>query len=217
MKIGILSDVHANAPALCTVLDSMPDVDKIIHAGDVVGYGPHPSEVVSIFKENNIISIAGNHDRGIKNMQQFKEQYVPLAAEALKWTRNQLSESELTYLKSLPEECSLRKSQVHIAHGAPGKPDEYIYPGEITNSLLGEEDLLVLGHTHKQVACRFDNGLVLNPGSVGQPRDDDSTAAYAIADLDTLSIQLRRTNYPKEDTIQDIKNSGIPDALTEKL
>ncbi|MDY7082373.1 MAG: YfcE family phosphodiesterase, partial [Halobacteria archaeon] len=184
MEIGLISDVHGNAPALRKVLSHMPDVEKIIHAGDVVGYNPYPSEVIEIFEERGIQSIQGNHDRAVGGNTAFG--FNSLAGRAVEWTRENLSTEEIEYVHTLPTEDDFFDGRVHVAHGAPGAPDRYTYPREFSPTLLSDEDVLVLGHTHVQGKRRFDEGAIVNPGSVGQPRDGDPRAAYAVLNFETL-------------------------------
>lgn len=221
MKVALLSDVHANAPALEAVLADLADedVDEIVHAGDLIGYGPYPRDVIDIVRTAAILSIRGNHDRGLERPDAFREQYVPVAVSSLEWTREQLTDDDLSYLAGLALERTLFDDTLHVAHGAPGRPDEYVYPDDLSPTLFEdiEADVLVLGHTHVQVARAFEDGLVINPGSVGQPRDGDPAAAYAIVDLDQLSVSLRRVSYSVHAVTSAIAASGLPNELCEIL
>jgi putative phosphoesterase len=215
MKIGLLSDVHANKPALEAVLADMPEVGAYIHAGDVVGYGPYPSDVIGLFQEHDIVSIQGNHDRGV--LGEFNEDTHEIPRTAARWTAERLDEGELAYLETLPVERDLFEGSVHVAHGAPDAPDTYTYPEDFVPDLLSEESVLVLGHTHVQAKAKFNDGIVVNPGSVGLPRDGDWRAAYAVLDLDAASVELHRVEYPKEKTQTRINDSDLPGQLSEGL
>jgi len=217
MRVGLVSDVHGNAPALEAVLEAMPSVDVLVHAGDVVGYGPHPEAVVDTFRRRGIRSIRGNHDRGIGSIETFADRYSETATRALRWTRDQLSNADRRYLTGLPEELTVADGRLRVVHGSPADPDEYVYPGDISPRLLDGEDVLALGHTHQQVARGFADGLVVNPGSVGRPRDDDPTAAYAVLDLETTALHLRRVEYPVAEVKQAIRRRGLPDELADRL
>ncbi len=215
MKIGIISDVHSNLPALKAVLDKLDCVDHIVHAGDIVGYNPFPKQVISLFKENNIYSIKGNHDRVVLGDLNFPSSSI--AGRAVKWTQLVLSSEEIDYLKSLPIEQTLFDHFIRIAHGSPGSPNRYVYPKDYSGSLLKDEKVLILGHTHIQSYKRFNNSIIVNPGSVGQPRDGDPRAAYSILDMDAYEIELFRVKYPINKVKKKIKQVGLPDTLGERL
>jgi len=215
MRVGLISDVHANCPALDAVLDDMPDVDAYVHAGDVVGYGPFPRDVLARFEEHDITSIQGNHDRAV--LGEFHDDFHEIPKAAALWTADRLREDEHAYLDSLPIERSLYDGRVKIAHGAPDKPNTYTYPEEFSPELLGTESVLVLGHTHMQAKAEFDEGTVVNPGSVGLPRDGDWRAAYAVLDVEAETVELHRVEYPKEQTQEQIAEHGLPEALVDGL
>jgi len=215
MKIGLLSDVHANKPALEAVLDDMPKVDALVHAGDVIGYGPYPRAVIELFHEHDITSIQGNHDRAA--LGEFHDNFHEIPKAAAIWTNERLDADEKAYIDSLPVERDLYDGRVHVAHGAPGKPNTYTYPEDFSANLLGEESFLVLGHTHLQAKAEFENGIVVNPGSVGLPRDGDWRAAYAVLDLDAGTVDIRRVEYPREETQARLEEYGLPEALIDGL
>lgn len=215
MKIGIISDVHSNLPALKVVLDKLDHIDHIIHAGDIVGYNPFPKQVISLFRKNNIYSIKGNHDRVVLGELNFPPSSI--AGRAAKWTKLVLSSEEISYLESLPIEQTLFDNLIRIAHGAPGSPNRYVYPKDYSDLLLKDEQVLVLGHTHIQSSKRFNNGVIVNPGSVGQPRDGDSRAAYAILNTETLKIELNRIKYPIYKVQEKIKEVGLPEEIGKRL
>ncbi|MFB6090781.1 MAG: metallophosphoesterase [Halobellus sp.] len=211
MKVGLISDVHANRPALEAVLDDMPDVDACVHAGDVVGYGPFPSAVIAIFRSNDVVSIQGNHDRAV--LGDFHDNFHEIPKSAALWTTEQLTDDELAYLESLPLERELYENRLKVAHGAPGKPNTYTYPEDFSADLLGPESVLAIGHTHVQAKAAFEDGIVVNPGSVGLPRDGDWRPGYAVVDLDDGTVDLRRVEYPKEETQAAIEEHDLPEAL----
>lgn len=186
-RIGLLSDVHGNAVALEAVLDDMADVDAVVCAGDVVGYGPSPGQCIGRIREREILTVEGNHDRAVVNGRSYEsgDRYAGLT----------LSEEKQAWLAGLPRERLLFDHRLKIVHDHPEEKNRYTRPAAFDPILLGEEDVLVLGHTHIQHAEVFDEGIVVNPGSVGQPRDDNPDAAYAVVDLDTLSVDLHRVSY----------------------
>jgi putative phosphoesterase len=215
MQVGLISDVHANAPALRAVLDDLPPVDRIIHAGDVVGYGGFPRAVIDIFEEHGIESIQGNHDRGV--LGEFHDDFHRIPKTAALWTTEHLREDELSFIAELPVETDFFDGHVHVAHGAPGQPNTYTYPVDFDGSLIGDEEVLVLGHTHEQAMQSFEEGTVVNPGSVGLPRDGDPRAAYALLDCESWTVDLHRVEYNIEAAQAAIHENELPDELIEGL
>jgi len=150
----------------------------------------------------------GNHDRAVA----FDEGYGfnDMAAAGVEHARETLSDAELDWLTDLPERRTVCDGRVKLVHGHPDDPDRYTYPEEYNSDMLGDEDVLVMGHTHVQGHAIFDEGLVLNPGSVGQPRDDDPRAAYALLDFDEYTIEGRRVRYDVEQVINGIRDADLP-------
>lgn len=216
MKLGLISDVHANAPALDAVLRDMQEVDVLVHAGDVVGYNPYPNVCVDRLRERDVVSINGNHDRAVCRETEFG--FHSVAGQAVEWTRDSLTDDRRDWLCDLPTESRVADT-VYLAHGAPGAPDRYTYPEEFTAGLLPDDaDVLVLGHTHVQAKREFPDGVVVNPGSVGQPRDGDPRAAYAALDLDSLDVELHRVEYPVERVQERIQmEDGLDGSLADRL
>lgn len=215
MQVGLISDVHANAPALRAVLEDMPPVGRIIHAGDVVGYGGFPREVIGLFDEHDIESIQGNHDRAV--LGDFHDDFHHIPKTVALWTTDRLDDDELSFIADLPVEADFFDGQVHIVHGAPGKPNTYTYPKDFEASLIGDEAVLVLGHTHKQAMESFEEGVVVNPGSVGIPRDGDPRAAYAFLDTESWTVDLHRVEYDIEAAQAAIRENDLPEELVEGL
>lgn len=219
MKIGIISDVHSNLPAFQKVLQELRNVDKIIHAGDIIGYNAHPNEVTQIFKAKDILSINGNHDRATisGDISWFNE----IAAEAIQWTRKVLSPENLAFLRRLKtrEFLQLNGIKIAIIHGSPYNDDEYIYENDLNSNFLKDVDakILILGHTHVPYIKKFDNGMILNPGSVGQPRDENWKASYAILELEGQRAKIYRTEYDLEATIKAICKNNLPVSLANRL
>jgi putative phosphoesterase len=226
MELGLISDVHANQPALEAVLADMPEVDQIYHCGDVVGYNPFPHRVLETFASEDIITIQGNHDRKISTdidsmgtatdpESRDDTEFRPgeLARAAGVWTSKQLDTEECEYLANLPAERTIEDRTVKLVHGKPGDQDGRLYPEEYGLDLFGDESILIHGHTHIQHAEYFDERLLVNPGSVGQPRDGDPRAAYAVLDLETNTVTLRRVTYPIEEVVRTIRQTSLPDQL----
>lgn len=232
MKIGIISDVHANAPALRTVLSELPSVDAIYHCGDIVGYNPYPGEVLDIFESENIISIQGNHDSIISNQSWIPSDPSDCSPEmrqrsilsitahrAAEWTYNQLREDQLEFLKSLPREIYLKEHGIRLVHGAPGSQTKRLYPDDYSAALLNSDQILIHGHTHIQFQSSFPQGVVGNPGSVGFPRDGSPDAAYAILTIEggQVALDFNRVPYPVSEVRAAIEEVRIPNQLATWL
>lgn len=215
MRIGVLSDVHANLPALEAVLDDLPDVDGLVNAGDVVGYNPWPRECLEAVRERDAVSVMGNHDRAVASDSSFR--FNQMAAAGVRHAREELTNDQLAWLADLPDERWCFEDHVRIVHGHPDDPDRYTYPEDFSPALLDDADVLVLGHTHVQHAERYPDGIVLNPGSVGQPRDRDPRAAYAILDLDELAVECRRVEYDVERVVEAVGATGLPEEIGQRL
>ncbi|MFB6093365.1 MAG: metallophosphoesterase [Halanaeroarchaeum sp.] len=215
MRVGIISDVHANRVALETVLEDMPAVDRVLHAGDVVGYNPWPADCVEILRERSVPSVMGNHDRKVARRTNFRRNRmaqagIDLALEAL-------DADQLSWIDDLPETHTCCDGRVRVVHGHPEDPDRYTYPDEFRPGLLGDEDVLVMGHTHVQHAEVFEEGIVLNPGSVGQPRDNDPRAGYAVVDLADRSVETHRVEYDVDRVVDAVEEAGLPHQTGERL
>lgn len=216
MRIACLSDIHANLVALEAVLEDIPsDVDQLLCAGDVVGYNPWPAECLAAVRERDIPTVAGNHDRMVNADRNFRGN--GMAAAGIAHAREELSESQQEWLSDRPVELRSIDDQVKVVHGHPDNPDRYTYPDQFSPSLLGGEAVLVMGHTHIQHYEVYDEGIVLNPGSVGQPRDDDPRAAYAILDLDRESVTERRVEYDIDAVADAVDSAGLPQDTARRL
>jgi len=217
MTIALLSDIHGNLPAAGAVFEDMPSVDGYVNAGDVVGYNPYPLECIKEIRERNAVSVQGNHDRAVAG--KTSSGFHSTAGRAVEWTRERLCEKDLEWLGNLPAERETVFGEVRVraVHGAPGAPDRYTYPDEFSPTLMNGEDVLVMGHTHIQAKEEFDDGTVVNPGSVGQPRDGDPRAGYGLLDEETGEVELRRTEYPTDEVRDRIVNAGLPRSLADRL
>jgi len=221
MLIGLISDVHSNVVALEAVLSEMDaiGVEKILHAGDIVGYNPYPNETIELFRKRKIISIRGNHERALVSGDTSNFNWY--AACALRWTSNTIGRENLVYISKLKdtEAISVDNTGIFLAHGSPNDLDEYVYPEDIEPGLLTmtSSDILVLGHTHIQFKKQFKEGIIVNPGSVGQPRDKDPASAFAILDTDTKGIELKRIGYDLEKVIEDMRKTYLPEELAFRL
>lgn len=215
MRVGLVSDIHGNRIALDAVLDDMPPVDHLLCAGDVVGYNPWPTACIETVRKREIPTVMGNHDRAVAKNTAFR--FNAMAKAGVEHARNELTEGQLEWLAGLPEERTELDGSVKIVHGHPEDPDHYTYTDEFSSDLLGEEELLVLGHTHVQAHAIYEEGIVCNPGSVGQPRDGDPRGAYAIVDLDRREIEEHRVEYDIEKVIDVVETAGLPERTGTRL
>ena len=215
MEIGVISDVHGNTVALDAVFADMPAVDALACAGDVVGYNPWHAECVAAVRERSIPTVSGNHDRAVASETRFA--FNSMAGAGVAHARETLTEDQIEWLRSLPTTRREFDGRVRIVHGHPENPDRYTYTGEFSPDLLGEEDVLVLGHTHVQGHERFDEGVVMNPGSVGQPRDGDPLAAYAVLDLDDLTVTEHRVEYDIDRVREAVAEADLPARIGDRL
>jgi putative phosphoesterase len=215
MRVGIISDVHANRVALEAVLEDMPDVDELVCAGDIVGYNPHPAACVAAVRDRGVPTVMGNHDRMVVTGRNFRGNHM--ARAGVEHARTELDDDAIEWLSGLPDERILFERRLKVVHGHPDDPDRYTYPAEFSPGMLGDEDVLVMGHTHVQHAAQYGEGIVLNPGSVGQPRDGDARAAYAVLDLDALAVEERRVAYDVAAVQADIEAAGLPRRTGSRL
>ncbi|WP_159903600.1 metallophosphoesterase family protein [Salinirussus salinus] len=217
MRLGVISDVHANLPALEAVLEDMPCVDVLICLGDVIGYNPFPSGCVDLVRRECDLVLQGNHDRELRDPEQYRGNKGAYAG--LKLARQELGSQEIEYLQSLPEKREVRGTGLYAVHSHPKATDRYVMPDQFENlkQYLDGYTGLLLGHTHVQHVEHFDEGIILNPGSVGQPRDDDPRAAYAVVDTESLDVELRRVGYDLWTVIDEIHDKDLPDRTAQRL
>jgi putative phosphoesterase len=221
MLVGIVSDIHSNLPALRAVLGRMKrlGVSRLLCAGDLVGYYTFPNEVVELSGKAGIHSIAGNHERAIVSGDHSN--LNELASLTARWTAGKLSATSLETLRRLQprDRLELGGRVLLLVHGSPRDDNEYVFPLTPDVWPFGElgVDVLVMGHTHVQWQGRFGRLLVLNPGSVGQPRDGDPRAAFATLDTGDLEARLHRVKYDPGPVAAGVSASGLPARLTERL
>jgi predicted phosphodiesterase len=222
MRVGLISDVHANRVALEAVLADLPDVDRLACAGDVVGYGPWPADCVDRLAGRDVPCIMGNHDRAVVQDTTFR--FNHMAAAGVEYARERLGDAAMDWLSGLPATRRLCDGRLAVAHGHPSDPDRYTYPREFDDGLLdaasgsaGRPDALVLGHTHVQGHAVLDDGIVCNPGSVGQPRDGDPRAAYAVLDLERGTVEEHRVAYDIDAVCEAVEAAGLPERIGSRL
>jgi predicted phosphodiesterase len=233
----ILSDLHANLEALKAVLESASGAwDRAICCGDLVGYGADPNAVVEWVRANCPIVVRGNHDRASTGMEDL-EWFNPVARQAAIWTLQSLSSENAEYVRELPR-GPLAVDDFQIVHGSPFDEDEYVVAASEASNAFGymESRLVFFGHTHVQGGFIWNQSRVetiprdyevleidpacaylLNPGSVGQPRDGDPRAAYVIYDDATRQVKYCRTLYDIAGAQKKIHAVGLPPILAERL
>ena len=235
VKVAVLSDIHANLVALETVLAAIGAVDAIWVCGDTVGYGPDPSDVLALLIERKATIVAGNHDRAVARNEDL-ELFNRPAALAVRMHQSWLSAAERDTLAALPK--TLETDDVTLCHGSLRDPLwEYVTnPRSATASLaLAKTAHCCAGHTHvpalfherpdteRPGRVRFETPyplvgrVFLNPGSVGQPRDGDPRAAYAILDLAEGTITFHRLSYGVDETQRRIRDRGLPAIFADRL
>lgn len=232
MRILVLSDIHANYTALEAVLKDAGKVEAVWCLGDLVGYGPDPNLVVEILREQpNLICLKGNHDAAVSSDMDI-EAFNGDARVSLNWQKRVLTADNMEFLRSLPSMAI--QGDVTLAHGSPRDPLwEYILNTFVArvNFEFFETPLCFVGHSHIQSAYFLDRERhrvrpviirpgeavplyegkwILNPGSVGQPRDRDPRAAYAIFDSEAHTWETRRVVYDIAEVQERIRKLGLP-------
>jgi predicted phosphodiesterase len=243
MRILVLSDLHSNATALDAVLAAAKDHwDLSVCLGDVVGYGPDPNEVTARLLELGTQTIRGNHDKAVTGLM-ITDDFNPIAKAAVDWTRAQLKPEHLSWLSALPP-GPLATDGVVLVHGALQDEDEYVFtPAQALDGLLDSTaEVTFFGHTHHQggfsyqdsqlevlqirprpsesfAALRIEHPrrYLLNPGSIGQPRDGDPRAAFAIADLEHQTVEFWRVLYDIAAVQERMRLARLPEPLVQRL
>ncbi len=242
MRYLILSDIHSNWEALQAVLqDAAGEYDAVLCCGDLVGYCADPNRVIDWCRSGLNAIVRGNHDKVVAGLDGL-EWFNPVAQAASLWTRRELSADNLEYLTNLPR-GPLTMEDFVLAHGAPIDEDEYLTDIHEARQAFNyvERPVTFIGHTHLQGGFRLetrhveriqrpdpqtgalpivvkpDAWYLFNPGSVGQPRDRDSRAAYAIYYPEERTVALRRVAYDIATAQAKIHRAGLPDSLAHRL
>jgi predicted phosphodiesterase len=244
MRYLVLSDIHSNLEALEAVLRAaaVQKYDAVLMLGDLVGYGADPNAVVDRVRAlQPVASVRGNHDKVAAGLDDADD-FNPIARAAARWTREVLTKSSLEYLRELPIGPVLVDPDIEICHGSPLDEDLYVVADlDATRSIaVARRALCLFGHTHVALCGKMDSQrrfeietpqghpefqtvleenakYLVNPGSVGQPRDGDARAAYAIADMDLKTVTLHRVSYAIETAQKKILDAGLPPALAYRL
>lgn len=236
MRIAVLSDIHANLPALEAVLAALAPYDAVWQLGDVVGYGPQPNEVVARLAAENALGVRGNHDlAALGNLP--TDTFNDDARWAVEWTGRQIDAATYSWLASLPRQAVLEGFT--LVHGSPRDPTwEYVTSGGVAKANMGafRTRHCLVGHTHVPLVFRQsvsslevvrtpagatlqldDRRTILNPGSVGQPRDGDPRACALVLDTEAELLEWRRVEYPIEKVQKLMAERGLPPRLVARL
>ena len=243
MRYLVLTDIHANLEALETCLGEAGErhYEQTLVLGDLVGYGADPNAVIARVQGLKPAAIVrGNHDKVACGLEQA-EGFNSVAKSAARWTLDVLTAANREWLAALPEGPVVVDDVVEICHGSPFDEDAYIFDelDAVRALKVSTRPLCLFGHTHYPVTFELSNETfeslgpataaetrirmrpgskyLINPGSVGQPRDGDPRAAYAIADTGAPCVELYRLNYPVEETQAKITKAGLPDVLAQRL
>jgi diadenosine tetraphosphatase ApaH/serine/threonine PP2A family protein phosphatase len=244
MRYLILSDIHANMEAFDAVLAAAKDLayDRTLVLGDLVGYGADPNAVIEKVRDMAPHAlIRGNHDKVASGVESA-EGFNAVARNAIRWTYDSLTETNREWLAALPQGPIDVDDLIEICHGTPFDEDAYVFDDldALRAMQASDRPVCLFGHTHVQVGYMLtgdqftlstmdvarpltislaDKGAqhLINPGSVGQPRDGDPRAGYALVDTDALEITIFRTEYPIADAQARIIAAGLPAVLAQRL
>ena len=236
MKYALISDVHANLEALTAVLEEIEsmDIDNIFCLGDAIGYGANPEECAKIIQGKCDICLMGNHEAAVVGNLDISY-FTQYAKDAALWTRNNVSEETLNWASNLPLISTMHNFT--LIHGSLYQPEMFNYVQTIADAEYNfnvlQTDILFLGHSHQPLAffntepmtytlgpeIELDNSdkVIVNIGSVGQPRDENPLSCFAVYDTEENLVELFRVEYDYETTAKKILAAGLPEALAIRL
>lgn len=220
MRLGLISDIHSNLAALDVVLSELRSVDALICAGDIVGYYADPNEVCERLRERRTHVIRGNHDAYTLGLITPDPQRVE--AYRTTWTQNTLTKENLHWLGSLPVELRFHWNArtVRVRHASPWDEETYLYGDSLHLSEIvpADNEILIFGHTHHPMRVTAGGGgLIINPGSVGQPRDWRPQASFAVLDDRTGDVTFGRAEYDVASLQLRLRKLGWPGAMIDIL
>lgn len=233
---AVISDIHGNLEGLEAVLADVPEeVEHIYCLGDVIGYGANPNECCELVRERGMPTITGNHDLAVVDLGTDLNWFNPVAAAAVRWTRERLTDENTGFLRSRPR--TMQEGESLFVHGSVRDPDEYIVDGDtaaenlaVLKSDYPDVRLCFFGHTHVKAIAPSPNGpatearaldlgsngpYLVNPGSVGQPRDGDTFASYVLAEGTNVTYHF--VEYDIEKAQAKIRDAGLPGMLADRL
>ena len=239
MRLLIVSDIHSNLEALQSVItdaQASQGFDRIWHLGDVVGYGPDPEACIDLLREYDHAGVAGNHDWAVLGKIDVNT-FNTHAAAVARWTTVRLKDDHADYLKGLP--LGFQTDDFTAVHASPRDPTrEYVISKNVAAANLDHfhTQRCLVGHSHVPFLCKFEERepeffalptgtpvplgagrYIINPGSVGQPRDGLATASYCIYDSEADTITHRRVGYDIAATQQKMRQSGLSSYLIDRL
>jgi putative phosphoesterase len=232
--VAVITDIHANLPALEAALARIDElgIEETYCGGDLIGYGPHPNEVVALIAEREIPTIYGNYDHAIaRELHDCGCAYITphdreIGQKSVEWTLQHTDQRSKDWMRELPFDLHFRvgDTSVHLVHGSPRKVNEYLFedkPASLYERLAAAEDddVLVFGHTHKPWVREYGAVLFVNCGSVGKPKDGDPRGAFAVLSSGASGIDARieRVGYDAESVAAQVRESGLPDEFADKL
>ncbi|NLL31680.1 MAG: metallophosphoesterase family protein [Clostridiales bacterium] len=223
MKIAVISDIHGNIYALMKTFEDidLQKVDLTICLGDLVGYGPHPNEVIALIKRRNIPCLKGNYDASVVDGDFTFIRDNAVNSFALPWSSEEVRTSNKYYLSTLPTflDYDIKGVKIKFTHGSPNAINEYLYEDkENTEEVMKnlEEDILVCGHTHIPSYKKFNNKIFINPGSVGKPKIGRPNITYAILNIDenkNIDVKFRELEYDYKKIVKDARMLNFPAPL----
>ena len=233
-EIAVITDIHANLPALQAALARIDElgIESVYCGGDLVGYGPHPNEVVALVAERDIPAIYGNYDYAIaRDLEDCGCAYITphdreLGHGSVEWTLAHTDRRSKEWMRELPFDLrfDVGAASVHLVHGSPRKVNEYLFedkPARLYERLAAAEDagVMVFGHTHKPWVRSYGGVLFVNCGSVGKPKDGDPRGAFAVLRETARGVEatIERVAYDAEAVAAEVRDSGLPAEFADKL
>lgn len=227
MKIAVISDIHANIYALINILENIDDekVDTIICLGDLVGYGPHPNEVISMIRRRNILCIKGNYDSSVVDNEYSYIRENAVNSFSLPWTVNELREENRIFLENLPSTLTLNIANKNLlfVHGSPDKINEYLLEdGHNTSNIINSisEDILICAHTHIPAIKEFGNKIYINCGSIGKPKIGRPNSTYCILNItkeNGIKAKIKEVPYSYKRIVKDATILEFPRELIQSF
>ena len=237
MRYAFIADIHGNFDALQAVMEDMraQQPDHVFCLGDIVGYGAEPAECIKFMRENSILCIAGNHDFAVTGAVST-DYFNPIATASVEWTRQALSNEDIQFLSRLPLE--FKDDVFMLTHGAPAVPGAFEYIITMEDAARGfaslDRPISFQAHSHVPITFILSNGYaslvpsriftiddgcpaMINVGSVGQPRDAEPAACYALFDASARSVSIRRIPYDIDRAAGKILRAGLPESNAYRL
>jgi putative phosphoesterase len=232
--VAVITDIHGNLPALQAVLEHIDalGITTIYCGGDLVGYGPQPTEVCALIQAREIPTIYGNYDYAIaRDLDDCGCAYITphdreLGQQSVEWTLANTGQAAKYFMATLPFDLRFRvgEADVHLVHGSPRKVNEYLFedkPARLYERLAGDESAgtMIFGHTHKPWVHEYGGVQFVNCGSVGKPKDGDPRAAFAILRPAGAqpAVTIERVDYDAPAVAREVVAAGLPAEFADKL